>query len=400
MGETLWYYKITIYKIYRQGVFSFMKALTQLPPQADGRHYGIDGLRILSMFMVLLLHILAHGGILEATDYPSTRYISAYLLETASFCAVNCFGLISGYVMINAKYRYTNLVLLWLQVALFNILGTILFYFITPGSVSVLDLLFSPFPVFKRTFWYFSAYFLLFFFIPLLNHMVHGLNRRQAKVICVTIIIVFSVLPTLFNVDPFGLNNGYSTFWLLALYIIGSCIRKFNFGTNIKSIFLLCGYAISVLVSAGFFIALQFDVLSKLLIFWVKGQLINYTAPSMLFNGIALLLLFTRINISRQWIKSVIQLFSPVSFGVYILHQQPQIAAFLFRKNRFAAFADYPVPLMIGAILLSAFVLFAFFAAIDKLRLLLFQKLNLKKRLLALEEKNIGDLWPNHKTEK
>lgn len=377
-----------------------MKSSSLTAPSVNIRHYGIDLLRILSMLMVLILHILGHGGILDATLPGSPHYIAAWVLECAVFCAVNCYALITGYVMINGKYRYTNLVLLWLQVVLINIVGKIPFYLADPSSVNIFNPLISLFPASRMDYWYFSSYFFLYLLIPVLNHAIHSINRRQAKVLCIIIIVAFSILPTVMNVDASGLGDGYSTIWLMLMYLLGACIRKFGFGTNIKSWILIVGYALSVLVSVVFLLLLPLDIFSILRIVWDNDMLIQYISPTVLFCGIALLLLFLRIHISRQWIIKIIQLLSPVSFGVYILHCQAQIVGFLFKEKRFAAFIQYPIPLMIGAVLLSAVVLFLLFAAIDKLRLMLFDALKLKKRLLALEEKYIGDLWARNKTEK
>ena len=63
----------------------------------------------------------------------------------AAYCAVNCYGLISGYVGIYLKYRYTNIVILWLQVVLYSAGCTLVFYLLNPGSVGGLRLINSFF---------------------------------------------------------------------------------------------------------------------------------------------------------------------------------------------------------------------------------------------------------------
>ena len=72
------------------------------------RNYGIDLLRILSMVFVIVLHSLGQGGILSASVSQSSQYKAAWLLEIIAFCAVDIFGLISGYVSYNktTKIKY------------------------------------------------------------------------------------------------------------------------------------------------------------------------------------------------------------------------------------------------------------------------------------------------------
>ena len=54
------------------------------------------------MYMVVILHVLAESGVLSAQSIGTQR--AAWLLETAAYSAVNCFGMISGYV----SYRETE----------------------------------------------------------------------------------------------------------------------------------------------------------------------------------------------------------------------------------------------------------------------------------------------------
>ena len=60
------------------------------------RNYGIDLLRLVSMYMVVILHVLAESGVLSAQSLGTQSV--AWLLETAAYSAVNCFGMNSGYV--------------------------------------------------------------------------------------------------------------------------------------------------------------------------------------------------------------------------------------------------------------------------------------------------------------
>lgn len=48
--------------------------------ETNVRNYGIDALRILSMFMVLVLHVLGAGGVMENCEPFSISYVSAWTL--------------------------------------------------------------------------------------------------------------------------------------------------------------------------------------------------------------------------------------------------------------------------------------------------------------------------------
>ena len=58
-----------------------------------GRNYGIDLLRLVAMFMVVVLHVLGHGGILNAAT--GINYSISMLLRICAYCAVDCYAIIS-----------------------------------------------------------------------------------------------------------------------------------------------------------------------------------------------------------------------------------------------------------------------------------------------------------------
>lgn len=78
---------------------------------SDKKYYiGLDLLKIIAMFMIITLHTLGHGGIVWNKNLEGINYDIAWLLEIMSFCAVNCYAMISGYVGINSRIRYYKLI--------------------------------------------------------------------------------------------------------------------------------------------------------------------------------------------------------------------------------------------------------------------------------------------------
>ena len=82
------------------------------------RNYGIDLLRVLATYMVLVLHVMGQGGIVWTIDGSSNNYIVAWLLELLAFCAVNCYALISGYVGLYKKFKLNTTFLYYLSTSL------------------------------------------------------------------------------------------------------------------------------------------------------------------------------------------------------------------------------------------------------------------------------------------
>lgn len=182
------------------------------------RNYGIDMLRLVSMFMVVILHVLGRGGVLEATTRYSANYGLAWFLEIACYCAVNCYALISGYVGVCSKHKWSSLVYLWLQVEFYMIIFTAMFSIFQPGSIGIAELLKMVFPVVFYQYWYFTAYFCMFFFIPVLNLIVQTLEKKTLIFITGSIFLLFSVAQTLRYAEIFG-TGGVQRHFGLPCYI-------------------------------------------------------------------------------------------------------------------------------------------------------------------------------------
>ena len=78
------------------------------------RHMGIELLRIVATGMIVLHHLLAHGGLLAVFPSPGPTDAAMRLLNAFAYCAVNLYGLISGYGG-SGRFRPARLVGLWVQ---------------------------------------------------------------------------------------------------------------------------------------------------------------------------------------------------------------------------------------------------------------------------------------------
>lgn len=349
------------------------------------KNYGIDALRILSMFMVTILHVLTQGGILNASGRFTSQYEVGWLLQTMAFCAVNVYALISGYVWVYAKYRYRNLMELWLQVFFYTVSITILFRFLYPASVSALDWIKAIFPVMFNQYWYFSSYVALFLFIPLLNIVLEKMEKRQLKFCIGMILFFFSGIQTLFYSDAFGTNDGYSAIWLMILYLVGGYIRKYGQKENGKAGKFLIGYF--AMTGLTWLSKLVIEILTLNVLGEIRAgnYLISYKSPTIVLAAVCLLLFFEKIRVSSFWEK-MIRVFSPMAFGVYLIHNHPLIFSYLL-KDRFTDYVAFPWLLEILAVLGTAVIINIICYAIDFLRFKLFKWLHIRKTLDVFEER-------------
>ena len=125
---------------------------------SKNRNYGLDLLRMLSMFLIVNLHVLGQGGAMVRVTGREAVYYSCWFVETCAYCAVDCYGLISGYVGVDSKHRPARILELWLQVFFYSAGITLLFRIFSPELLTEGSLWNAIFPVGWKTYWYFSAY--------------------------------------------------------------------------------------------------------------------------------------------------------------------------------------------------------------------------------------------------
>lgn len=351
------------------------------------RNYGIDLLRMILMFMVVVLHILGHGGVIDAAGPMTAKYSVLWLMEALAYCAVNCYALISGYVYFGSRYRLSSFALIYLQALLYSVGLAIVVWLIDPASFSLEQLVSFLFPVSRGVYWYLSAYFGLFIMIPFLNAAVNAISKEQARTYLLLAFVVFTILPTLARYDTFRVDYGYSTFWLAFLYVIGACIRKFGWFDSLAPHKAFGVYLLCVLVSWG--TKLCFEGITNRLLGtpMTVFAFITYTSPTIVMAAAALFLAFKHISVSPR-MRRAAAVFSPAAFGVYLIHDHDAISDF-FIVDRFAFLVEAPILLMAAGVILSALAVFTGCLLIDWVRWKVFTRLRIKERLEKLEDRLI-----------
>ncbi len=353
----------------------------------SARNFGIDALRILSMMMILTLHVLNKGGILYNVTSFSLRYYVAWLLEILCYCAVNCYGLISGYVGIKSKPKISSFALLWLRVVFYTLLITLVFSFIMPDKISVKHWLCAVFPVANKQYWYFTAYAGAYLFTPLLNTAINTLPKKDLRNSLIIITCVFSAYYSIsFKItgnDFFILQSGYCILWLMILYAIGGYIRLYEPFKNIKKPVLFLIYFMSAALSwlskiAIDYINSAFSVNTKL-----QMVLVQYTSPTILICAVSLLLLFSSMNFKGISSK-IIAFFSPSSFSVYLIHTHPLFWTY-FITDRFTTYKSFDSIIMTLCVIGTVIAIYLICSFADMIRELLFKLLHLKQLLKKLD---------------
>ena len=147
-------------------------------------------------------------------------------------------------------------------------------------------------------------------------------------------------------------------------------------------------YFIGAAVSVGFkFIAES----GKTML--LSESLMKYNSLTMVLCAYSLFIIAVNSNIKSETAVKIIKTFSPLSFGIYIIHTNPII--FNVLKNRFSDYASLSPVLFIPAVILTAAGIFLICGAIDYIRLCLFRLMRLQQGLEMIENKITAKLTKN-----
>ncbi|MCR5503788.1 MAG: acyltransferase family protein [Lachnospiraceae bacterium] len=358
---------------------------TSGPAAAEERNMGIEALRIAATFAVMVLHVLGQGGVLGHLTPFSAGYETAWFLEIMMLFSSTAYGLITGYVCAERRFRISNLVYVALQVLFYTVLTTAVFAFIKPGSVGRGELVSMLFPAMTEQYWYYTAYVGMFFLIPMMNHAIITFYRRYADITLAAFVLLFSIFPVFFSTDVFGLRGGNSFVTLILCYYVGAYIRHFDALKKLTNSKLLILNLLSVTLTFVFKLVIELTMGYDSFESGHSGRLLGFNSPTILVAAVSLLVFFSRLKLSEKAVR-LVKLIAPLTFGIYLLNSHPLIWRY-YMLDRYEKYASYPAVLMILCVLLSAAVNFLLGCAADSLRRLIFETGHLREKLRVLEDR-------------
>lgn len=340
---------------------------------------GINLFKLFSMFMIALLHVLGMGGIIGAAAGTSSYY-PVYLMQNAAFCAVNCYALVSGYLMLGKEIKPSRITELWFEVFFYSVSISAIMMIVYRDLFSARNIVYAVTPIISNQYWYMTSYFMMYLFVPMMNKFADAANK---KVFTATIVVIL-VLTTgslMIKQDGFILNDGYSPIWLMIMYLVGAYMKKFNVGAKMKKWLALLLYVISSLCS---FILCVFS--NKLLKIMLGNDIsyLSYTSPFVVLSAIFLFIFFSKLKFGKKTEK-FINYITPAALGVYLIHTHPLVFNKLM-KDIAMPLVNHGTAAMIFGSIAMALAVFIICIVIDLLRIQLFRLIRINALCKKLDE--------------
>ena len=355
------------------------------------RNAGIDLARIVSMFAIIVEHVLAHGR----AFIKFSKYKELILMNTIFFYCVSTYALISGYIGYKSN-KYSNLLYLWFW-TIFYILS-INFYLNTfrpefnAGKINYTNF----FPVIFGEYWYFTKYFGMYLFLPVINKGIVYLTKFELRNLYMSLIFIYIIEKDIMNprIDPFAMSGGYSVVWFLICFLMGAYFGKFKLNYRGFKNFIFCIFLLSVFYYSTYF-CYSFSSYpiqnvkgyykTKIMIYLKQIFVKRISSVPIILQSISVLLFLTQIKYNK-YLAKIITFIGPLTFGVYLIHDNKFIRAFII-KNLFTKDSNnLPLHSVIKLILLRSLKIFTISSCIDYMRYILFTLLKIRKICIFIEK--------------
>jgi len=362
--------------------------------QVKIRNPGIDLGRILDMMSILINHILGGGGFMHKFNQ---YYKILYSLYAALNFHISCFIFISGYIGYKTN-KYSNLIYLWFWVLFYSISINIYFIKFKPQiynkQIGILDF----FLVSTYQYWYFTTYFGMYLFLPVINKGLEIINKLQLKMTFISFIFFFVVLKDYINPtnDIFKERNGRSVLWFLIFYITGAYFGKFkNENNSQKKKFIY--YIIYILIySIATYLCIKShfykihknnqNFKDKVKLFIKLCFVARNSSIVEVLQSISIILFLTSIKYNK-YIAKIFTTIGPLVFSVYLIHVHPIIYYKIFNPH---FQNDYSSNLSLCTVLKIVFLkssrIFFICIIIDYFRNLLFRICQIRKISILIEK--------------
>lgn len=344
------------------------------------RIVSIELLRILAMMMVVMLHYLGKGGLLETlTGTITLNGYVAWVMEALCIVAVNVYMLISGYFLVNSNFKVNRLVELICQVMFYSILVEVVLLVtgvISRDVLTINRILELVFPFQMEHYWFMTAYIGMYLFSPILCIGVKCMEQKQLRNTIILLLVFFSVSKSLLPVQLMIDKKGYDCLWFICVFLVAAYIRLYGipwlekgklrgwlcYGIGVSGILLVTFCVRMVYLKTG---SLDHFIQSA----FHYNHVLNLLAAVGLFYG------FLKLRLSAEAKASkVICKVAPYSLGVYLLHEQIDIR-YLW-PEWLGANVEGNVVGMILRCLMAVFIVYVFGTLVDIVRSVFFKRVS------------------------
>ena len=344
------------------------------------RERNFEVMRTWAMFSIVIYHCMCHG---IGSDYafdlqlPVSLFnftFSDFILVIGSI-AVNLYVLVSGYFLVNARFKVSRIIRTWVSALFYSVVITTTFLLLSLEPWSILTLGKSFFPLSTDAYWFVTQYIGLLILSPFLAMLVRQLSYRQYVALLIGMgLMVLSVIPDFPLGKRFSISHGNSVWSFVYLFFIAGFIRlhlkRIPMG---KLVVTVLGLALLTMVSE--MVLGIHNGVGHLLWFNYNGIL--------LFLSVAVFVFIRQQQIPETGIWSLMVKVAPYTFGVYLIHDHLLMRDWIWKTLSMTSYANQWIYAL--AVMVVCVLIFAICILIDTVRKRLFAILKMDDLMIRLD---------------
>ncbi len=351
--------------------------------QESTRESNYELMRICSMFMIVVWHILYHGKV-QLQSSGLLLYI-IYFLEAILIVHVNSYVLVTGYYQCKSKFKLKKLISLNNQGWFYRIVILLTLLSVEIVSVGKVELIQSLFIFDFSAYWFLKIYLVLYCLSPFLNHMISQLTKKEFQLLLIVCFVIFSFLPSISMQMIYNNGGGYSLTNFIYLYLLGAYFRyypiseskifKENTRRKNQLLFLLgfiAFFTINFLFKCFSQILLQGGELPNYIGRTIDASFVAYDNPLIIAGSLMYFFWFGTLTLKNKWVNRI----SKLSLGVYLIHDNPYMRQWLYPFLGFTDEKVYTGVRILGKVFICAILIFVVCMIFEWIRQLLFKGMN------------------------
>lgn len=299
----------------------------------DYSHYrksNFEVLRILSMYAIIIHHLIAHSGFTWSQFKVTPQKIWLMSILPIGKVGVGTFILITGYFTYRHPPKLKTLLRIVTTTSFYSVFIYIFANLTIPGTHVTPQTFFqSVFPIISNFYWFATAYVFMYLLMPYLNKLAESMAVKQYLILLAVLIFVICGPAYLmyYGVPVYGYTD---VSVMVLLWFTGAFIRKFESFFHLKSwlllIFLLLLIGGDFLFHIwGFNLGVEHP---KIYTYTLSIGMYNYSFFSYVM-AIVVFLLFKNMRIRPNFL---INSAASGVFAVYLIHDNPYISRLIFRE--------------------------------------------------------------------
>lgn len=299
------------------------------------RKSGIELLRIIIMFQIVILHLFDYGKLTEFANKNAGMFDNVFDgIWVLCRMPVDVFMLITGYFLVTSEFNLKKVFdkgkKVYLIMLFYSLVLSGIFFAVTPGLISVPEVFKAFMPFFSKRWYFLSIYLVILFLSPFVNLILQRLDKKQYLIFGGIIFVIMSLWPVATRigecskvldvskiVDPY---MGKSVAGLLLLYIIGGYLRRFtteNSKPRLRYLALFFAFCAADYLLHHYFKEYGNDVFGA------------FNNPFVIGEAISIFLFFRDINFYSPFINTV----AATTVGIYAIHENPLVRKWIWQNN-------------------------------------------------------------------